>query len=129
MMSAKMEQEQAAVRSCSSYHSHWLLIAENLTRILVSALALLIPLEMKDCWSKAWLAVYIVGRPVYFASWLPLLFAPGSAWTNSHPGLLAPRLTPYLSFLGIALIGGSRWYELVSAVFIIFHTRHGIQNL
>jgi hypothetical protein len=78
---------------------------------------------------KTGLIIYIAGTLVYFASWLPLLLAPGSAWSNSPAGLLAPRLTPLLSFLGIALLGNSWPYGLTSAVFIIFHTWHGVQNL
>jgi len=106
-----------------------MLIVESVVRILVFALPLLIPLQVKDIWSKAGLAVYIAGTLVYFVSWLPLILAPGSAWSTSPAGLLAPRLTPILSFLGIALIGGSWPYGLVATVFIFFHTWHGLQNL
>ena len=49
--------------------------------------------------------MYILGTLVYFASWLPLFMAPASAWSTSPAGLMAPRLTPFLSFLGIAIIG------------------------
>jgi hypothetical protein len=38
-------------------------------------------------------------------------------------------LTPLLSFLGIALLGGSWVYGLIAAVFIVLHTGHGVQNL
>ena len=117
-------------RITSDAHSpRWLLIAENITRILVFALPLLIPLQAKDTLSRSGLIIYVLGTLVYFASWLPLLLAPHSHWRNSTPGLLAPRLTPFLSFFGIALIGSSWPYGLVSAVFIFVHTWHGIQNL
>jgi len=53
----------------------------------------------------------------------------GAAWSNSPFGLLAPRLTPFLPFLGIAVIGHSWPYGLVSVVFIFLHTWHGIKNL
>jgi hypothetical protein len=119
---------QAAITS-DAHSPKWLLAAENVVRILVFALPLLIPLQIKDVWSKAGLAVYIAGTLVYFASWLPLILAPHSAWSVSPAGLLAPRLTPFLSFLGIALIGQAWPYGLISAVFIFFHTWHGIQNL
>lgn len=107
----------------------WLLAAEHVTRILVFALPLLLPLQVKDVWGKAGLIVYIFGTLVYFASWLPLMMSPGSIWSNSGIGLLAPRLTPFLSFLGIAVISSVWIYGLISAVFIFFHTWHGIQNL
>jgi hypothetical protein len=117
-------------RITSDAHSPaWLLILENAARIAVFLLPLLVPLQFKDSLSKAGWAVYILGTLVYFASWLPLLFAPGSTWSNSSPGLLAPRLTPFLCFLGIALIGHSWPYGLVGAVFTLLHTWHGIQNL
>ncbi|MGD0879283.1 MAG: hypothetical protein ABSA01_14225 [Anaerolineales bacterium] len=111
----------------------WLLIAENVPRILVFALPVLTPLLHGSDWlstlPKAGMAVYIIGTLVYFCSCLPLLLAPASTWSNSPAGLLDPRLTPYLSFLGIAQLGGSRLYGCISAVFIFFHTWHGMQNL
>lgn len=107
----------------------WLLASENTTRILVFALPLLLPLQVKDAWGNAGLIIYIFGTLLYFASWLPLMMSPRSIWSNSGIGLLAPRLTPFLSFLGIAIIGGSWLYGLISAVFITLHTLHGIQNL
>ena len=117
-------------RITSDAHStRWLLVSENIARLLVFALLLLIPFQAKDTLSRSGLLVYILGTLVYFASWLPLLLAPHSPWSNSTPGLLAPRLTPFLSFLGIAIIGASWPYGLVSAVFIFLHTWHGIQNL
>jgi hypothetical protein len=61
--------------------------------------------------------------------WLPLILAPDSTWSQSVIRLLAPRLTPFLSFLGIALMGHSSFYGVLSAVFIFLHTWHGIQNL
>ena len=121
-------------RVTSDAHSpQWLLIAENLSRILVLALPVLIPLPRGSDWlstlPKAGMAVYIIGALVYFCSWLPLLLTPASIWSNNPAGLLAPRLTPYLSFLGIALLGGSWLYGVIAVVFIFFHTWHGIQNL
>jgi hypothetical protein len=107
----------------------WLLAAENVTRVLVFALPLLFPLQLKDAQGKAGLIVYIVGTLLYFASWLPLLWSPGSVWSNNSVGLLAPRLTPFLSFLGIAIIGGSWLYGSISAAFITLHLLHGIHNL
>ena len=56
------------------------------------------------------------------------MFKPQWAWSRSLPGLFAPRLTPYLSLLGIALIANAWLYALLAAIFIFFHTWHGIQN-
>ena len=123
---------QQAITS-DAHSPKWLLIAENVIRVLVFALPVLIPLPRGADWQSAppriGLAVYIVGTLVYFASWLPLLLAPDSAWSNCAFGLLATRLTPFLSFLGIALIGGSWPYGTIAAMFIFFQTWHGLQNL
>ena len=114
----------------SDAHSQkWLLLAENAARILVFALPIFLPLEVKNAWSKAGVVVYILGTLIYFTSWLPLIFAPHSAWSNSPNGLLAPRLTPFLSFLGIAMIGSVWPYWVTATGFIFLHTWHGIQNL
>ncbi len=117
-------------RITSDAHSPaWLLIGENITRLVVFMLPLLIPLQIREPLSKVGLAIYLIGTLVYFASWLPLLFAPASVWSNSILGLLAPRLTPFLPFLGIALIGRSWPYGALAAIFVLLHTWHGIQNL
>ena len=107
----------------------WLLYAENAARLFVFVLPLLLSLQWKSQFGQAGLSVYVVGTLLYFASWLPLLIAPQSAWSASALGLLAPRLTPLLPFLGIALIGQSWLYGLVAAAFIALHTWHGVQNL
>ncbi|HCS39564.1 MAG TPA: hypothetical protein DIW44_08265 [Anaerolineaceae bacterium] len=117
-------------RITSDLHSpKWLLMAENVVRIFVFVLPLLLPLHLKDITSNTGLWIYIIGTLIYFASWLPLLFAPQSVWSNSAAGLLAPRLTPYLSFLGVAIIGQSWLYAVIAGFFIILHTWHGVQNL
>jgi hypothetical protein len=117
-------------RITSDKHSPaWLREAENVSRIIVFAFPLLLPLQWDDAWSKAGLVIYLVGTLSYFASWLPLLLASDSAWSNHSAGLLAPRLTPFLVFLGIALTGHSWLYGVLAAVFIVLHTWHGLQNL
>jgi hypothetical protein len=123
---AKITQEQIT----SDAHSPaWFLGAENIFRLVTFILPLLLRMRLDTSLGKIGLAVYIVGTLVYFASWLPLMFAPQSAWSQNLPGLFAPRLTPLIALLGIALIAQSWSYGLVSTVFIFFHTWHGIQNL
>jgi len=119
---------QEAITS-DAHSPKWLLVAENIARLLVFALPLLLPIQLNDAWNKAGLAVYCLGTLIYFGSWLPLLLAPDSAWSQSAAGLLAPRLTPFISFVGIALVCNAWPYGVISAVFIFFHTWHGIQNL
>ena len=123
---AKITQEQIT----SDAHSPvWLLTAENIFRLAAFMLPLLLTMKFDNALGKTGLVVYAAGTLVYFASWLPLIFAPQSAWSQSLPGLFAPRLTPLVSLLGIALISHSWLYGLVSSVFIFFHTWHGLQNL
>lgn len=107
----------------------WQLYAENGVRILVFALPLFIPLQLQDMMSKIGFIVYIIGMLVYSASWLPLMLAPQSTWSQSAAGALAPFITPLFVFGGIALIGHSLLYGVISTLFIILHTGHGIQNL
>jgi hypothetical protein len=107
----------------------WLLAAENIVRMIVFAGPLLLPLRVQDTISKTGLAIYLIGTLLYFITWIPLIWMPNSLWSQSAVGVLAPRLTPFLPFLGIALIGHSAPYAVVSALFIILHTWHGIQNL
>ena len=107
----------------------WLLTAENITRIIIFAFPLILPLRVQNNISKKGLTVYIIGTLLYFASWIPLIWMPASDWSASTIGLLAPRLTPLLPFLGIALIGHSAPYAVFSVIFIALHTWHGIQNL
>ena len=117
-------------RITSDAHSpKWLLIAENMLRMLIFALPLLIPLRVESPVQKIGLVVYIAGTLIYFSSWLPLWLAPHAAWSDSGIGLLAPRITPLLPFLGVALIGASWPYGVITLLFISMHTWHGLQNL
>ena len=117
-------------RITSDDHSPmWFLAAENILRMAVFILPLLIPLHLDEPLRKVGLIVYISGTLVYFVSWLPLILVPQSTWSNSTIGLMAPRITPLMGFLGIALIGESWLYGILCAFFITLHTIHGFQNL
>jgi len=107
----------------------WLLIPENIIRTAVFILSLFISLQVVDRVSKTGFFVYLTGILVYFASWLPLILAPQAGWSTSSAGLLAPRLTPLIPFMGITLIGNSWFYAGLSSIFLFLHTWHGIQNL
>ena len=107
----------------------WLLAAENITRIIVFAFPLVLPLRIQDTVSKTGLVIFVIGTIIYFVTWIPLIWMPDSIWSQNNMGLLAPRLTPLLPFLGIAMIGHSVPYAGFSILFIILHIWHGIQNL
>ena len=110
-----------------------LALAENFLRVLVFALPFFMPLNLATRPQKWGLAVFVAGTVVYFASWVPLIVAPQSAWATSGLGFLAPAYTPALWLLGLALLGrqlvwrcGYRpWmYAALSAVFLAAHLTH-----
>jgi hypothetical protein len=102
----------------------WILMLENGLRIAVMILPLFMPLRWDTLESKIGIAVYLIGVVVYFASWIPLMVAPDSAWANNLLGFLAPAYTPLLWLLGIGLIGGWWPYLLLSLVFVGVHVGH-----
>ncbi len=57
----------------------WLLTAENITRIIVFAAPLILPLRLKDIVSKTGLAIYIIGTLIYFTTWIPLIWISASS--------------------------------------------------
>ena len=123
---SKITQEQIT----SDAHSpDWLLGAENIFRLTTFILPLFLIMKFDTSFGKIGLTVYIIGTLIYFVSWLPLMYVPQSAWSQSIPGLFAPRLTPLIALLGVALIAGSWSYGFLATIFIFFHTWHGIQNL
>ena len=80
-------------RITSDDHStKWLLALENIFRMAAFILPLLIPLHLDSPIHKAGLILYVFGTMLYFASWLPLMLAPSSAWSNRPIGLFAPRM-------------------------------------
>jgi hypothetical protein len=85
------------------------------------------PLRWDTSQSKIGIAVYLIGLVVYFASWVPLMVAPTSTWSNSLIGFLAPAYTPLLWLVGIYLIGGWWPYLVLSLVFVSVHIGHWIQ--
>lgn len=119
---------QEAITS-DAHSPTWLLGTENILRLATFILPLLFPLSIDVPLGKVGLAVYLAGTGVYFASWIPLIVAPASAWSRSLPGLFAPRLTPWVALLGIALVAHSWLYGVLATIFIFFHTWHGIQNV
>lgn len=70
-----------------------LALAENFLRVLVFALPFFMPLNLATRPQKWGLAVFVAGTVVYFASWVPLIVAPQSAWATSGMGFLAPAYT------------------------------------
>jgi len=102
----------------------WVLLIENILRLAVMVLPLFMPLRWNTSHNKLGMAVNVIGMLVYFASWIPLMVAPESVWSNSLPGFLAPAYTPLLWLVGIGLIGGWLPYLILSVVFVGVHVSH-----
>lgn len=110
-----------------------ILYAENISRILLFIITAVIPIRINTAVQKAGIFVYISGMLLYFLSWLPLILAPQSAWSQSLPGFSAPAWTPLFWLTGICLTGNSfafrlpyrRWYfALPALLFLVFHNVH-----
>ena len=101
-------------------------IAEHALRIGVFIWPLFLPLRRDNVLSQTGIILYIIGLLVYLASWLPLLYNPESMWSKSAVSLLAPAFTPLLWFSGIAIIGQSWYYGLVSILFVGVHVYHNV---
>lgn len=108
-------------------------IAENVTRTAVLALPFFMPLELAKPVQRRGLAIFAAGTLVYFASWLPLIIWPSSAWSTSAAGFMAPAYTPFLWLLGLAMVGRRlfwgrfyRWwfYLALAALFLGTHILH-----
>jgi hypothetical protein len=106
---------------------------ENLFRIIVFILPLLMPLSITTRPQKIGLWVYLLGTLVYFLSWAAQILWPHSAWSLSLPGALAPAYTALFWLVGIGLIGSRLYFKspyrpwmyiTLSGVFIAFHLAH-----
>jgi hypothetical protein len=110
-----------------------LTFAENVLRTAVFVLPFLMPLDIAAPGAGRALLVYTVGMLLYFASWLGLIWFPGSRWSQRPLGFAAPAYTPLLWLLGIALLGERLFwgtfyrgwmYPVVCVAFLIAHITH-----
>ncbi len=110
-----------------------LAFAENALRAVVFGLPFAMPLHLTSTRERSALAVFVLGTLVYFASWLPLMYWPQSAWSASVLGSLAPTWTPIvwlpaLAMLGQRLFWGKRyrwWMYLLACIgFLAAHVGH-----
>ena len=104
-------------------------LVENVFRAAALGLTLFMPV---DRGARGGLALYAAGTLAYMASWLPLVLAPGSAWSTSAAGFLAPALTPALWLAGIGMAGAGRsraltaLYGASAAIFLAAHVSHAL---
>lgn len=113
-----------------------LAFAESGLRIAVFALPFLMPLAMAAPGAGRALLVFGAGTLLYFASWLALIWFPGSRWSRCALGFAAPAYTPLLWLLGIALLGDRlfwgtfyRWwmYVVLCVAFLAAHVTHAMR--
>jgi hypothetical protein len=111
----------------------FILTGENIFRLVIFLLPVCMPLSLANPDQKFGLALYVTGTLLYFLAWMALIFSPGSNWSKSTPGFLAPAYTPLIWLIGIGMIGKSLYfpspyqtwmYILVAIIFIGFHVSH-----
>lgn len=111
----------------------FIVIPENILRIIVMALPAIMILSIKTSIQKAGLALYIIGSIFYYMSWILVIFSPESNWSQSAPGFMAPAYTTIIWFAGIGLIGRKSFFKIrdlsmiyifISVLFVIFHILH-----
>ena len=107
--------------------SSFLLKTENAFRFLIFLLPLCIPIHTAGTTYTTGLTLYVVGCVTYFLSWIPHLWVQrfNALRSKSIVILLGPFFTPLLFLMGIAFIGRSTLYALLSLLFIAVHTIHG----
>lgn len=109
------------------------LIVENIFRTIVFILPLFLKINIDSQRGRQGLLIYIFGCLLYFASWLMLMYAPQSTWSNSIFGFAAPAYLPIIWLVGISFmaeayyfkISYARWHLIVpSIIFSVFHITH-----
>lgn len=113
----------------------FLMYAENISRIAVFMLTLLMPLHIETFTQKKGLMIYTGGILVYFTSWLALIYFPDSGWSKHVIGFMAPAYTPVLWLMGIGMIGNLFYFKMpyrpwlffaTSCFFLMFHNWHAL---
>ncbi len=111
----------------------WLQWAENISRIGVFTLPLLLVLSTEKKSQKIGLALYLIGLLAYFSSWLVQIYLPKSSWSISLMGFMAPAYTTIIWLIGIGLIGQQSFLPIprlqsiflaLCVVFVSLHSYH-----
>ena len=106
---------------------------ENVLRLMVILLPLLMPLGIKSESQKIGLAIFVIGVLLYFSSWLVQIYFPESAWSKSVFGFMAPAYTTMIWFIGIGLVGETLFVKIpyhpmvyigIAAGFVVFLSLH-----
>ena len=113
----------------------FIVAGENIFRSIIFLLPLFFRLNLTSSLNKKGVIIFSFGVAVYFSSWLVLIYAPNSGWSNSILGFTAPAYTPIIWLVGLSLLVESyylkcvysKWhYILPSIAFLIFHVSHTV---
>lgn len=111
----------------------WLLGVENVLRVAVFALPLLLYFSGTGTLRRLGWFLYTAGLALYLASYLAQIYAPASAWSQSAVGFTALAWTTAPWLAGIGLVCADTWlprswnrliYLLCAAAFVVAHTSH-----
>ena len=111
----------------------FLLIGENIFRIIVFIFPILLKINISASNGKLGLLIYGFGSMLYYISWLMLIYAPNSFWSTSEIGFTAPAYPPLIWLIGIGLMADSyyfklsyiKWHFIIpSILFALFHITH-----
>ncbi len=112
-----------------------IIIGENLFRSIIFLLPLFFRLNITSSLEKKGLIIFSFGVVLYFSSWLMLIYAPNSGWSNSIVGFTAPAYTPIIWLVGLSLlvdsyyfkVAYSKWHFILPSIaFSTFHVSHAV---
>jgi len=99
---------------------------ENILRIIVFLLPVIMLLSFKTKLQKTGLHIYLLDIILYFASWVAQIYLPESGWSKSMLGFLAPAYTTQIWLLGIGLIGNKTFFKIPHMYIIYIYIIVGI---
>lgn len=109
-------------------YNKYLYITEDVLRYLSFILPILLPIKITQSWQELGIVIYLIGIIIYFISWLPVLLMPENNFTNNKIVLFAPFVTPIVFFTGIALLGDSLIFFIISILFVGIHLINGFMK-
>jgi len=108
---------------------------ENIFRSIIFILPVFFRLNLTSSLNIKGAITFLFGIALYFSSWLMLIYAPNSDWSNSILGFSAPAYTPIVWLVGLSLLVESyyfkwiysKWHFILPSIgFIVFHVTHTI---
>jgi len=112
----------------------WISWTENLSRILLIGLTVIMPFSAVTSRQRWGFAAYSLGLVLYGLAWWTLIVLPDTSWSTSFIGFAAPAYVPLIWLLGIGLVGSrgegagrrtASWLYFASAiVFLVSHNVH-----